>query len=627
MATAEQVFIDLEHRRKQLEDALAHLRKSLQHWQTWEAEYEGLKEEILGLGNDPSVPDIKNLGVDFGGDLLTELEIKELLEDAKGQQRSAGQILGLLSRRVDYVQNNVRTLIQQVNAAEDKLEAMSAVIYPVERSEDGLPLTEITEELDEDGNVISSSISTPGESSKKVVEALRKAGVKDLPIPQPPEIVEPSSPEEGSLHGSSRPPVATYEPKNSKTFAKAKKKRDADSTESIPKAVEASKSQRKKAVSFSQDTKAELSKSPISSPLTTTKEPLNAHDEILARDTIPLTAEIVPGIHNRNETHEDVGNTPIESPKDAALRRQMLQYSMNEVGAIVAEMDLEDSDSMTDYSEEAEDDLGSETDEEEDQYGRTTRRVISDDYRKQMLELEQKLNAQMQENVRPNLDIPALEAVSHGIVSVNGNSQPQNPKSIEQSTPKPKKGVRFAESLDISEVSPRPASSQRPTTIPSASTPIADLIVERGPSNIAKLSTSSTKQRPSKFKTTQQVQIPVPHNQANSANISASSSHHPTRHTPTGPRGLTHATTLIERPPSTSTSTSTSSATRPDEHDPALMQQSLAIEYHRVRNRMIHRSGGFVPHDEDDEPASIPLVDSSQAPGKRVSLFKRARLG
>ena len=52
------------------------------------------------------------------------------------------------------VQNNVRTLIQQVNAAEDKLEAMSAVIYPVERSEDGLPLTEITEELDEDGNVI-----------------------------------------------------------------------------------------------------------------------------------------------------------------------------------------------------------------------------------------------------------------------------------------------------------------------------------------------------------------------------------------------------------------------------------------------------------------------------------------
>ena len=58
MATAEQVFIDLEHRRKQLEDALAHLRKSLQHWQTWEAEYEGLKEEILGLGNDPSVPDI-----------------------------------------------------------------------------------------------------------------------------------------------------------------------------------------------------------------------------------------------------------------------------------------------------------------------------------------------------------------------------------------------------------------------------------------------------------------------------------------------------------------------------------------------------------------------------------------
>ena len=58
MATAKESLIDLECRRKQLEDAVAHLRKSLQHWQTWEAEYEGLKEEILGLGNDPSMENL-----------------------------------------------------------------------------------------------------------------------------------------------------------------------------------------------------------------------------------------------------------------------------------------------------------------------------------------------------------------------------------------------------------------------------------------------------------------------------------------------------------------------------------------------------------------------------------------
>ena len=43
--------IDLERHRLQLEKNISKLQKSLQHWQTWEAEYEGLKEEISGLGN------------------------------------------------------------------------------------------------------------------------------------------------------------------------------------------------------------------------------------------------------------------------------------------------------------------------------------------------------------------------------------------------------------------------------------------------------------------------------------------------------------------------------------------------------------------------------------------------
>lgn len=41
--------IGLERHRLQLEENISKLQKSLQHWQTWEAEYEGLKEEILGL--------------------------------------------------------------------------------------------------------------------------------------------------------------------------------------------------------------------------------------------------------------------------------------------------------------------------------------------------------------------------------------------------------------------------------------------------------------------------------------------------------------------------------------------------------------------------------------------------
>lgn len=43
--------IDLERHRAQLVENISKLQKSLRYWQTWEAEYEGLKEEILGLGD------------------------------------------------------------------------------------------------------------------------------------------------------------------------------------------------------------------------------------------------------------------------------------------------------------------------------------------------------------------------------------------------------------------------------------------------------------------------------------------------------------------------------------------------------------------------------------------------
>ena len=42
-------FADLEKHRVKLEQNVAKLRSSLQLWQAWEIEYEGMKEEILGL--------------------------------------------------------------------------------------------------------------------------------------------------------------------------------------------------------------------------------------------------------------------------------------------------------------------------------------------------------------------------------------------------------------------------------------------------------------------------------------------------------------------------------------------------------------------------------------------------
>ena len=49
---------DLERYRLQLEENIKKLRASLRHWQTWEIEYEGMKEEILELGGVHSSSDL-----------------------------------------------------------------------------------------------------------------------------------------------------------------------------------------------------------------------------------------------------------------------------------------------------------------------------------------------------------------------------------------------------------------------------------------------------------------------------------------------------------------------------------------------------------------------------------------
>lgn len=51
-------LVDLEKYRLQLEQNVIKLQASLRHWQTWEIEYEGMKEEILELGEVHSCSDL-----------------------------------------------------------------------------------------------------------------------------------------------------------------------------------------------------------------------------------------------------------------------------------------------------------------------------------------------------------------------------------------------------------------------------------------------------------------------------------------------------------------------------------------------------------------------------------------
>ena len=50
--------VRIERQRLQLEQNVSNLQASLQHWQAWEIEYEGMKEDILGFGEHCNQTDL-----------------------------------------------------------------------------------------------------------------------------------------------------------------------------------------------------------------------------------------------------------------------------------------------------------------------------------------------------------------------------------------------------------------------------------------------------------------------------------------------------------------------------------------------------------------------------------------
>ena len=78
----------LEKRYNVLEENIVSLRKSLQHWQIWEAEYEGFREEISRLGETPTfhqlVGVLNCVSLHACFQYLTKLNQEELSEDFGG---------------------------------------------------------------------------------------------------------------------------------------------------------------------------------------------------------------------------------------------------------------------------------------------------------------------------------------------------------------------------------------------------------------------------------------------------------------------------------------------------------------------------------------------------------------
>ncbi|KUJ09529.1 uncharacterized protein LY89DRAFT_627679 [Mollisia scopiformis] len=576
-------FLDLERHRQLLEENIEKLRKSLRHWQMWEAEYEGLKEEILAAEtiDQGQLLAIANA---YDGELVTKKEVEELIGISK--PRSAAQVVNLLDRRIDYVEQNVRTVQKQLESAEHKLAAASIISAPEIRNEEGLPMTEIIEEIDEEGNVISSHTSTPGDARPQLLEVLKKAGVKDLPTTSP-------------------SPVSLSQNPTSKNTPKPR--------QDDPKSA-------KKGVSFAEDTKPG-------------PESQKSHTAMRVEEIMKLAKQ------NEGKSSEPPIIPKNESVEDAALRQEMLQYGMSEVGAVVAELELEEA---SDWSDGDYEDETSSADDE-DAFGRSTGKLIDDELRQRMLELEERLGVRSMQNVGKSG--PEYDVVQEGIgrVAISGQENiPPKSTMIDKSQAKntgdksSKKSVRFSEELDISNPSPEPVASN-PTPKERLQAPVGDIVERAPPAQASNTTIPQPQKKASRFKSSRTpanvlngpLALPnsasLPLQPARSANpkpfsspIQFSPATDSERKVPIGPEGVTLASKVVERDVPLDTS-----AAAPDELDPHLLNQEVAMEYHKMRNRMIGKQGGFM---KEEEGEMVPFTEEEGGP-KKMSRFKAARLG
>ncbi|KAF7549297.1 hypothetical protein G7Z17_g6472 [Cylindrodendrum hubeiense] len=586
MSEVKDSFLDLERHRLELEEQVKKLQKDLQYWQTWDAEYEALKEEIDDVP-EANATSLAQISAAFDGELLKQREIDDIFGGKN--LKSKDQIKNVLERRIDYVTKNIESLQKQLEAAENKYAAATIISQPDATDEDGQPITEIIETLDDDDNVISYQLKKPANSLSQVKEALEKAGVKDLSEAEP-DVSQQIPQQQARQKETVQQSVADAKPISKK----------------IQQAF-GSPSPANKAVSFAPDTKVGDEPKPqvsrnakrVEQIMKTAKEQENATDE---KPVIPDN----------------------EDEDDAEMRRQMLAYGMGEVGAVVAELELDegdtdDEDYEFDYSDEGFED------DEEDKYGRSTGSILTDGYRQRMLELEKKLGIQSRFTSEPaEGDESSSDDERIGRIVVK--TSPEAPSSSSKPTPSKsiikekqpanasgKKGVRFASNLDI-------AAEEEPATQPVEEItdkntdplvePLSDVVERSGP---AKSAESKTNRKPSRFKKSRgEAGDSVPPGPMDLP-VRFLDQNRPTA--PTGPEGTTIADALVER--------DTSATPKPTgEFDDDMNQDEVADEYHRMRKKFIQREGGFLKEDE----SPIQPLDEAEGGPPRVSRFKAAKL-
>lgn len=578
-------FHDAESHLRQLEEQVDKLVIALDEWRQWKQEYEALQREVQALSPTATRVALTRTREVFKGELVDDKELIKIF--GRDDCKKRDQVISIVSNRLDYVSKNITTLTKQLEAAEGKLATTRIVSDPDTADEEGLPITEISEELDDDDNVITYTLRRPGDSEPQLLKALEKAGIKEIP----------SDPKQSATSESSD--VAPG-------IADSKQGPQSNGIEKTD-APEAKQATKKKSVAFTEDTKPATEGRPGS------------------------TVQKLEDLYRQAKEQESIISDPImpadESAEDAELREDMIRYNretmMYEMAPIVAELQLEEGSAEDDdwYDDSEEDD-----DDDEDQWGRSTSGVVDDEYRHQMLELKERLSKQtFGEPKGPGDDEDDAFAEGIGRVTVKHENVGSNENGTEKSAAngdattgptsndEATKSVRFAPSLDVAEPSSsstrtEPLEPQRPEV-----DPLSD-VVERRSSGATHTAPKQAGRKPSRFRkerTNERPATQIPP----MPQIAPEKPTDTTKYAPSGPEGQTLASTILEHEPS-------NEVKEPDELDVNFLHQQVTEEYYKMRNTMIGRNGGFLK--ENTDPIQ-PLEEEEGGP-KRVSRFKAARL-
>ena len=346
------------------------------------------------------------------------------------------------------------------------------------------------------------------------------------------------------------------------------------------------------------------------------------------------SSDMIPEIQMKNAK---IPNN--ESPENASLRSQMLKYNMNQVSSIVAEIDLDDAHSEGSWtSSEDEDDDGAlqdatrtpDEDEDEDEHGRTTRKMVSEQYIKEMEALQKRLGAVPIMNVgpkQPNTD--ELSAILAAEAAVDDNLEPTGPTLIgSQPTAK---SIPYGPKLHMQE-SPVALAPSKP---PDIGKKISRFKQARSTNSSVRASPSQIFSAPPEQKKNIVSNTDILEQKPPSSNPSTTSLLEapakgflkPSKGTASN---VPHGDVLERNTPLSSSSVmapSTAPALNPPkEDDPSFTARQLNDEYHRLRNRMIYREGGFLQSEEEKEE-NDDLYERKDGSGKKVSRFMAARLG